>query len=313
MTIGIAAAGPWAGAGILAGLRAVEAIGRGAIGGFVSLAVLTADQKLLRAETQNGGTHGLFNGSPPEDILQAPYAALISSGPDRPTPLSQFIAAEPGIGIVTGHRFPHVSTEEGHALNDLILDAMRRGVAAQDAIDALIAAHPGFDAGFIALSTKGELGLGNMPLVLRLSHHGAATNHCSETGACVATLHNAIQPHKAIATVASEVALDEIRRRVADIRTITVVAGLKLSFGDEPEIHIDSNFETTKIAHPNSQTIGAENSFGIGDRVKVVQLGRQIGWLGHEPFMVVRNGAIITLDGKSEIQLPVLLDGASEP
>ena len=313
MTIGIAATGPWAGAGILAGLRAVEAVGRGAIGGFVSVAVLTADQNLLRAETQNGGTRALFDALPPKEILQAPYAALISSGPDRPTPLSQFIAAEPGVGLVTGHRFPQALTDKGRALNDLILETMRSGVGAQDAVDTLIAAYPDFDAGFIALSTKGDFGLGNMPLALRLSHQGAATVECPETGAHVATLHNAIQPSRAIASVAIEVALDEIRQRTTEIRTITVLAGLKLSFGDEPEIHIDSNFETTKVVHPNIQTIGAESSFGIGDRVKIVQLGKKIGWLGHEPFMVVRNGAIITLDGKSEIQLPVLLGGASEP
>lgn len=313
MTIGIAATGPCAGAAILAGLHAVESIGRGAICGFVSLAVLTADQKLLRAETQNGGTRDLFSGPPPEDILQAPYAALISSGPDRPTPLSQFIAAEPGVGLVTGHRFPQALTEEGRALNDLILETMRSGVAAQDAIDALIAAYPDFDAGFIALSAKGDIGIGNMPSALGLSHQGGAINICPQTGTCVATLHNAIQPSRAIATVANEVALDEVRQRVTDIRTITVMAGLKLSFGQEPQIHVDSRFETTRVAHPNIQTTGAESSFGIGDRVRVFQLGRQIGWLGHEPFMVVRNGEIITLDGKSEIELPVLLGGAFEP
>lgn len=312
MTIGIAATGPWAGAGILAGLRAVEAVGRGAIGGFVSLAVLTADQKLLRAETQNGGTSTLFDVSPPEDVLQAPFAALISSGPDRPAPLSQFIAAEPGVGLVTGHRFPQALTDEGLALNDLILKKMRKGAVAQDAIETLIAAYPDFDAGFIALSANGDLGLGNMATALRLSHQGAATNFCTETGAKVAALHNAIHPSKAIACVATEVALDNIRQRMTDVRTITVVAGMKLSFGDTPEIHIDDNFQTTKVTHPNIQTLGLESSFGIGDRVKVLQLGKQIGWLGHEPFMVVRNGEIITMDGKAEIQLPVFLGRNAE-
>ncbi|MEM7521977.1 MAG: hypothetical protein AAF307_13210, partial [Pseudomonadota bacterium] len=222
MTIGIAAKGPNAGAGVFAGLRAVENIGRGAIKGFVSLAVLTEDQKLLRADTQDGGTRGLFDGPPPPVVLQAPYAALISSGPNRPRPLSQFIAAEPGVGIVTGHRFPHVHTDEGDALNDLVLRAIRRGVPAQDAIDEVIAAHSSYDAGFIALSSNGDMGLGNMPLVMRLSHHGATHAHCAETGAEVAILHNAIQPNRAIAVVASEVTLDEIRRSVTEIQTITV-------------------------------------------------------------------------------------------
>ena len=41
MTIGIVAIGPAAGAGIIAGLRGIEKIGRGAIGGFVSLAAVS--------------------------------------------------------------------------------------------------------------------------------------------------------------------------------------------------------------------------------------------------------------------------------
>ena len=311
MTIGIAATGPWSGAGILAGLRAVEAVGRGAIGGFVSLAVLTEDQNLLRAETQNGGTRALFTGPPPEDILRAPYAALISSGPDRPSPLSQFIAAAPGVGIVTGHRFPHVVTDQGNALNALVLGAMQRGLAAQDAVDEVIADHSQYDAGFIALSTKGDLGLGNMPSVLRLLDQGAAITACPDIGASVATLHNAIHPSKAIAVVANEIVLDEIRQREAEVGTITVTAGTRLSFGDEAEIHVDDNFKTTRVAHPNAQAVPVETSFGLGDRVRVLQLGRPIGWLAREPFMVVRNGAIVSLEGKPEVHLPVLMEATS--
>ncbi|MEM9342964.1 MAG: hypothetical protein AAGA87_07950 [Pseudomonadota bacterium] len=308
MTIGIAATGPWSGAGILAGLRAVEAIGRGAIGGFVSLAVLTTGQKLVRAETQTGGTQGLFADLPPEEILDAPFAALISSGPNRPSPLSQFVAAAPGIGLVTGHRFPHVATDDGHALNDLILDAMRRGVPAQDAIDHVVTAHPGFDAGFIALSAKGDLGLGNMPSVLRLSDQGAALRDCPDLGASVATLHNAVHPSKAIATVANEVVLDEIRRRDTPLQTITLVAGTRIRLADKVEIHVDGAFKATGVTHPNSQTLKSETSFGMGDRVRVVQFGKPIGWLGFEPYMVVKDGVIASLDGKPEARLPVHLD-----
>jgi len=307
MTIGIAATGPWAGAGILAGLRAVEAVGRGAIGGFVSLAALTADQQLLCAETQTGGTGNLFTGSPPEALLSAPYAALISSGPDRPTPLSQFVAAAPGVGIVTGHRFPHVKTEDDQALNILILEAMQQGCTAQDAVDTVIAAHPSFDAGFIALSTEGELGLGNMPSVLDLRSQGLAVQTCPETGMRVATVHNAIHPINAIATLANEVVLDAVQQRLTEVRSITMAAGIALSFGETTEIHIDGAFKATKVLHPRIPKLPAETSIGIGDHVKVVQTGHQIGWLGLEPFMVVRNNAIVSLDGKHEIQLPVLM------
>ena len=35
----------------------------------------------------------------------------------------------------------------------------------QGAVDDVIARHPDFDAGFLALSVHGEIGLGNMPAV----------------------------------------------------------------------------------------------------------------------------------------------------
>ncbi len=313
MTIGIAATGPWAGAGILAGLRAVEAVGQGGICGFVSLAVLTAEQKLLRAETQNGGTRTLFADQPPEEILKAPYAGLISSGPDRPTPLSQFVTALPGVGIVTGHRMPQARTGNARRLNALILEGMRSGASVQKAIDDVIAAHPGFDAGFVALSAQGEIGLGNMPSVLRLSDQGSATSRCNERNASVATIYNGIQPHKAIGLLATEIALHEIRFRDTEVWTITLSAGIELRLGEMPEIHIDGNFCATQVLHPEAPSTVGESSFGMGDKVRVMRFGEQVGWLGREPFMVVRNGTIITLDGKSEIKLPVLLSRESDP
>lgn len=305
MTIGIAATGAWAGAGILAGLRAVELIGRGALHGFVSFAALTADQEVLRAETQDGGTDGMFPDGAPARLLRAPYAALISSGPNRPTPLSQFVVAEPGVGLVTGHRFPHVTAQDGSPLNIKILEAMRAGRPAQAAIDDVIFANPSFDAGFIALTTQGGIGHGNMPSVLRRFDQGSATAQCEDTGAKVATLHNAIHPHKAIAPLASEVALDEMRRQVTTMGSITLSAGIVLSAGDAPEIHVDENDRATRVLHPAANDLVEETSFGLGDRVRVVRGGEVLGWLGHEPFMVVRSGFIFSLDGTSELKLPV--------
>lgn len=310
MTIGIAATGPWAGAGILAGLRAVEAVGRGSIGGFVSLAVLTQDQKLLRAETQTGGTKGLFAHDPPEQILRAPLAALISSGPDRPTPLSQFVAAAPEVGLVTGHRFPQALDGDQHPLNAKILEAMRSGTPPQQAIDDLIAVEPGFDAGFIALSRSGALGLGNMPSVLRRADLGSGIRSCEEIGASVATLHNAIQPNKAIALLSGEAALDAMRMLGTTQRTIKVAAGLYLSQAERPEIHVDDDYQAIRILHPDTQGLEGDSAFGMGDRVRVIKGGAPLGWLGHEPFMVVKDGRIVTLDGKVALHLPVLVRGA---
>lgn len=305
MTIGIAATGPWAGAGVLAGLRAVENIASGAIGGFVSLAVLTQDNQLLRAETQVNGTRGLFRGPVPKRILNAPFAGLISSGPDRPEPLSQFVAAAPGIGIVTGHRFPQSAVGDGRPANRLILEAMEAGAAPGAAIDGLIAQYPDLDAGFIALSVTGEIGLGNMPSVLRRSDHGAAIWQSDTGRAQVATIHNAILPRRTLAALTNEIVLDEMRHREMTVHVITVSAGAVLRHGPCAEIHVDQTCNAVRILHPDAGDMRGTVSFGLGDRVKVLKQGEFLGWLGLEPFMTITDGTILSLDGKPFVDLPV--------
>lgn len=305
MTIGIAASGHWAGAGILSGLRAVEEVGRGAIGGFVSLAVLTEDQKLLRAETQEGGAQGMFDGPPSDDILQARWAGLISSGPNRPAPLSQFVAAFPRVGLVTGHRFPHARTNDGQALNSLVLSMMQSGRLPQGAVDDVIARHPDFDAGFLALSVHGEIGLGNMPAVASLKDQGSLTTRCTKTGNTVATLHNAIRPHRAIALLANEVALEEMRFRATPLETITISAGVAIVVGDAPEIVIDNNHKALRVIHPEASDAAEKTAFGVGDHVRITKLGKMFGWLNQEPFMVISQGVIVTVDGETAIEAPI--------
>lgn len=308
MTIGIAASGAWAGAGVLAGLRSVEMVGRGAIGGFVSLAVVTLDRRLVRAETQRGGTQGLFADAPPDDILTAPLAALISSGPDRPRPLSQFVAGDADVGLVTGHRFPQAIRQDGKPLNAAILDMMRNGTPPQRAIEGTIDNTPDFDAGFIAVSSNGAFGIGNMPSVLRRSDQGAVHRSCDDSGSDVAAIHNAIQPHKAVGLLACETVLDAMRLRGTARHSITLKAGLHLSYGAAPEIHVDSAGVAIGIAHPDAKDLQKEKSLGIGDRVCVKQDGRVIGWLAQEPFMVIRNNRIETLDGKTSLDVTVFVD-----
>src|ERR1700686_2557427 len=111
MTIGIAARGPNAGLAVYRSLRAAERVGTGSIGGFATFAAITADGKLLRHETQRGGTSTLFiegestGTEPPPEVAAATSAAVISSGPDRPEP-EKLLSADPLAGLVTGHRMP---------------------------------------------------------------------------------------------------------------------------------------------------------------------------------------------------------------
>jgi hypothetical protein len=61
MTIGIAAHGPNAGLTVYRSLRATERVGAGSIGGFAAFGAISADGKLLRHETQRGGTSTAFH------------------------------------------------------------------------------------------------------------------------------------------------------------------------------------------------------------------------------------------------------------
>src|SRR5690606_4852307 len=76
MTFGIGISGPGAGLAAIRALQAVEAVSRGMIGGFVSLAVAGENGEVLRAATQRGGSaslfgHGATGGKPPREFAAA--------------------------------------------------------------------------------------------------------------------------------------------------------------------------------------------------------------------------------------------------
>ena len=114
MTIGIAAYGPNAGQAIIDALRAAEVVGHGAISGFVSMVVIGEDGELHRIETQRGGTQGLLKGGEmPTHFMRARHAALMSSGPDRPSPLAQFTPGMRGPVSSRGTGCPTPSERRG--------------------------------------------------------------------------------------------------------------------------------------------------------------------------------------------------------
>ena len=154
----VAAAGAQAGAAVFDAVLGAELLGRGAIGGFVVFAVLDEQGRLQYRTTQRGGVTAL---DLPASWRDARVAAVISSGPDRPEPLTQFLAGADGLGLVTGHRLPNQPGADGRPLNRMALDLMAEGAPPQQAIDAVLAAHPEWDAGLIALHAQDGLGLGN--------------------------------------------------------------------------------------------------------------------------------------------------------
>ena len=185
MTIGIATRGARAGLAAFRALRAAEALGTGAIGGFAVFVWREADGGLGHATTQRGGSLGL---TLPAGWQQAGHAAIISSGPDRPEPLLQFLPGDGAVGLVTGHRLPSSPLPGGEALNARALAQMARGLD-QAGLEALLASAPGLDAGLICLPLAGPCLIADSPRVRtrddlgRFLHQGAAT---------CAILHNSI-------------------------------------------------------------------------------------------------------------------------
>lgn len=187
MTIGIALRGPRAGLAAYRALLAAELLGRGEIGGFCVFAWRDAAGRIQHATCQHGGTAGLdLRG----DWAEADHAALISSGPDRPEPLTQFLAWDEGAGFVTGHRLPSSRLPDGRAINLAALDLLRQGRLNGATLDALLTTGPAMDAGLIALPLAGPCLAANAPRVAGRADIGHFSFDSTE--ATGAVLHNSI-------------------------------------------------------------------------------------------------------------------------
>ncbi|XWN23868.1 MAG: hypothetical protein RDA78_09830 [Roseibium sp.] len=238
-------------------------------------------------------------------MLGAPFAALISSGPNRPVPLAQFVAAKPGVGLVTGHRFPQMPADDGIPLNAHVLGAMERGQTPQMAIAEVVDRFPDHDAGFVALSIDGTIAVGNMPAVLLRRDHGCAARTLQNPPVSVATIHNAIHPKRVLADMINDVVLEEMLRHPAADHWIIAAQGIRLAKGERPEIHIDHDDKVVQMLHPQATRHPDAVPFGLGDQVRIIRNGEFVGWLGYEPFMIVKDGVIVTMDGKPSLELPV--------
>lgn len=317
MTIGIAVRGPGAGLAAFRALAAVEKVGRGAIGGFVSFVAITADGELLRAETQRGGTATLFTEGeqtgvpPPQAFATAILAGLMSSGPDRPPPLSQFTPAAAAVGIVTGHRLPNMPGADGVPLNQAVLARMQSGKPAARAAGLVIEQNPEADAGIIALGLEGEAFAGNSAHVQRRGDLGQALLSDASTGTVVAVLHNAIHPHRALATLAASVARDVMNPLDRADFSVDVTTGTSVELGNANAVDIDDDGRVVRITVTQSSWFGPSRDGAIIDFAAAVRKdGRVIGHTIAEPYCIVREGRLISLSGRDRVAIDVrAIDG----
>jgi hypothetical protein len=308
VTIGIAAFGPNAARAIVRALSAIEAVGRGAIGGFVSLVAITATGHVERRQTQQGGSALLFPGGPasmPAIIADARIAGLMSSGPNRPEPLSQFTPADGQVGIVTGHRMPNTIGASGMNVNDEVLERMRGGEAPADAVRRVTAANPDVDAGLIALAIDGSIAAADTSSVARRGDTGRAMIGSASEGAAVAVLHNAIRPHRPIAALAAEIAMDILKPSDRCDGWITFRKGARALPGLANSVSVGADGLVDSITVENPRLLVGRWNFGIGYETPVVAANGAVAALVYEPYMVLEDGRLSTIDGCAELAVPI--------
>jgi hypothetical protein len=204
---------------------------------------------LHRAEVQDGGVTALLaGGAVPDQIAAAPLAGLMSSGPNRPTPLSQFTPADPEVGLVTGHRFPNARGVRDRPLNLEVLELMRLGFDPEAAVARVIADNPQAHPGFIAMSRDGPLHAENTPYLLCFGDAGKAVGRFGDGRAGVAVLHNAISPHGSLADLVVEVVLSVMGSPRAPDSVAAFRAGVPLFTSGENAIHLDDAGQVEAIA-----------------------------------------------------------------
>lgn len=305
MTICIAAHGRCAGRAVVKALAAVECASSGAIGGFVS-AVSLDDSRCIRAETQVGGSAYLEYEQSRTLFEEAGIAGLISSGPNRPSPLAEFLPAIPGIGLVTGHRSPSCLGDSGEPLNLQVLQGLQSGLSCHESVDAIVDANPDADAGFIAMSSDGVGYAANTSEVLKRPDVGIA--ELNRNGTSVLVMHNAISPVCPMAELAAQVAMDTLCPTFSDVNMARLQQGCEVIEGPENAIHIDDDSQVLRITvamsfpcHEREQKV----VLNLGYQPRVYMNNRRVGVLIYEPYLLTSNGRLISADGQSTYELSV--------
>jgi hypothetical protein len=310
MTIGIGACGPNAGRAVFEALRAAERVGRGAIGGFATYAAITADGRLLRHETQRGGSQTLFidgestGVDPSGEVASATAAAVISSGPERPTPLSQFLTADPKGGLVSGHRLPNGISVDGRALNVEVLEELIAGRTAREAVDRIIGRNPEADVGLIAVDLRGGAWSRNSSRVQRRPDLGHGRLEDGNAGAAVEVLHNAIRPHPSLAVLVAAVAMEAMVGAAQPAGWITINAGVPLVLGEAAAVHCDRTMVAQKVITTDPTIVkGPHACAAIYIHSAVIVDGTRVGLTMFEPIVTVIDGICTTMSGQTTLRM----------
>ena len=310
MTIGIGAYGSNAGRAVYDALKAAEKVGSGAIGGFVTFAAIGEGGALYRAETQRGGSMTLFTEGettgvePPAVVATARFAGLISSGPDRPEPLAQYLTANAKGGLVTGHRIPPATGVSGEAMNCEALGLLTSGKSAVEAVDRVIDSNPEADCGLIAIDIRGGVHLRNTKRAGRRPDLGLALKQDEESGATVGVLHNAITPHPVLAELIAAIALGTMIGAREPAGWVTITAGTPVEMGLENAVYCNAAGTAERIT-TTDPAIGERGELGVAIYLEsaVYLEGALVGHTTFEPITATENGRLLSLSGRISLRM----------
>jgi hypothetical protein len=211
MTIGIGAFGRKAGAAVLAAWAEAERRATGSLHGFAVFTVLGGDGAPVSLECQRGGLATIREQAEAlARMAEAEVAGVITSGPDRPEPLSQFLAAGRA-GLVTGHRLPNLATADGPPANRAALTLLEKGLAPRHAVEAVLDGNPDLDAGLIAVTRSG-VGLADSAHVQGRDDLGRALIFAEDRRYGLGLLHNSITPIDGLAAAVAAAGEAVLRR-----------------------------------------------------------------------------------------------------
>lgn len=309
MTIGIGASGPGAGLAVFRGLQAAEAVGRGSIRGFAVFAAIMPSGQLVYAETQRGGSRTLFieaetTGIDPTPQIQlATAAAIISSGPERPLPLRQFLAGEAQVGLVSGHRMPNRPGTSGMALNAETLSLMAQGLPAATSVQKVLAANPDADVGLIAIDLQGGIYAQNSHRVSQRPDVGQASRIHPTTQSQVSVLHNAIDPTPSLADLVADIAIAEMGPPPI-AGWITVPANIPVIYGPENRVSVNEDGMAYEIMTTDLQlTQGRQLGSAIYLHSYVQTADQVLGKTLVEPFCTVQDGILTEMSGQTTLRI----------
>lgn len=322
MTLGIAAIGPGAGEAVLRGLQIVEQFSRGAIGGFVSYAALSDAGLCLRAATQDGGVTALSSHTEtladttfalPPAALQASRAALMSSGPNRPEPLAQFVLAGAHGTLVTGHRLPNARRDQRPAINQRVLEQLQSGATARAAVSAELAADPLADAGIIALDSAGEVYAGNTERVRQRKDIGLAMLRATD-GRAVAVLHNSVRPVRGLAELVGQLVLDRMQQDSHAHAYLELRAGTPIRLGPSEALILSADGQRIESIQTNDAAMLQPHFQGsiAYAGAPVVRGTQTVGYLLDEPYVVLEGTKVASSNGQAVVRLGYRLQPMTE-